>query len=254
MRDGPPVAHDGLYQDPETARFYDIENGWRRDFDFCAELAKEVSSVLDLGCGTGQLTAALCKGGRRDVVGVDPAQPMLDIASARPGGQNVNWVLGDARDVRLGRRFELIVMTGHAYQVFLTREDRRAALETIAAHLAPGGRFVFDTRNTACREWEEWTPERSRATLHHAAYGEVFVWNDFARDPASGIVTYQTHYEVAATGTCHSASASIAFPELEEVTELVDAAGLRIESMLGDWDGSPWHVNAREIVIVGSRA
>lgn len=248
------MAHDGLYEDPETARFYDLENGWRADFDFCIELAKTASSVLDLGCGTGQLTAALGDNSRRDVVGIDPAQPMLDIARARPGGQSVTWVRGDARDVRLGRRFDLIVMTGHAFQVFLTREDRAAALRTIAAHLEPGGRFVFDTRNPACREWEEWTPELSRATLHHAAYGEVSVWNDVARDQDTGIVTYQTHYEVAATGTRHSASARIAFLALEEVMELLEAAGLRVASMLGEWDGSPWHANAREIVIVGGLA
>jgi len=145
-------------------------------------------------------------------------------------------------------------MTGHAFQVFLTREDRGAALGTIAAHLAPGGRFVFDTRNPACQEWEEWTPERSRATLHHAAYGEVSVWNEVDLVPATGIVTYQTHYEVAGTGIRYSAAASIAFPELEEVTELVGAAGLRIESLLGDWEGSPWHANAREIVFVGGLA
>ena len=66
--------------------------------------------------------------------------------------------------------------------------------------------------------------------------------------------TYQTHYEVAGTGIRYSAAASIAFPELEEVTELVGAAGLRIESLLGDWEGSPWHANAREIVFVGGLA
>lgn len=248
------MAHDALYHDPETARFYDLENGWRSDFDFCVELAKNASSVLDLGCGTGQLTTALCEGGRREVVGVDPAQPMLEIARERPGGDNVTWVAGDARDTRLGRRFELIVMTGHAFQVFLTREDRSAALKTIAAHLAPNGRFVFDTRNPACREWEEWIPDRSRQALHHAEYGEVSVWNDVVCDPATGIVTYQTHYDVAGTGKRYSASASIAFPEREEVAKLVEAADLRIESMLGDWDGSPWHANAREIVIVGGLA
>ena len=29
--------------------------------------------------------------GRRDVVGIDPAQPMLDIARARAGGHSVTW-------------------------------------------------------------------------------------------------------------------------------------------------------------------
>ena len=35
----------------------------------------------------------------------------------------------------------------------LTPGDRKAALDTIAAHLAPGGGFIFDTRNPAVEEW-----------------------------------------------------------------------------------------------------
>jgi SAM-dependent methyltransferase len=244
-----------LYHIPETVRFYDLENGGARgDFDFCMQLAGSASSVLDLGCGTGQLTAALAEGGRRDVFGVDPAGPMLDVARARPGGHHVTWVREDARVVRLGRRFDLIVMTGHAFQVFLTGEDRLAVLKTVATHLSPGGRFVLDTRNPACREWEEWTPERSRLSLHHAEFGDVTVWNEVERDSATGMVTYQTHYEVPGQGQHYSASARIAFPEREEVETLVAEAGLRVNSLLSDWQGSPWHANAREIVVVGDLA
>jgi SAM-dependent methyltransferase len=217
-------------------------------------MAKGAPSVLDLGCGTGQLAAALAREGAREVCGVDPAAPMLDIARARPGGDRVNWACDDARRVRLGQPFDLIVMTGHAFQVFLRRDDRLAALNTVAAHLSPGGRFVFDTRNPACCEWEEWTPERSREILADSELGDVVVWNDVERDPATGIVTYQTHYEVEGEGRRYSASARIAFPERGEVEALVAEAGLRVETLLGDWDASPWHADAREIIVVGGAA
>jgi SAM-dependent methyltransferase len=244
-----------LYHLPDLVRLYDpLYGGARADFDFCMRLAKNASSVLDLGCGTGQLAVAMADGGRRAVFGLDPAGPMLDVARARPGGEGVTWVCEDARKVRLGREFDLIVMTGHAFQVFLTREDRLAALQTFAAHLSPGGRFVFDTRNPACREWEEWTPERSRETFVHPEHGEIVVWNDIERDPATGIVTYQTHYEVTGDDRRYSADASIAFPEREEVEELVARAGLRGEALLGDWKGSPWQADAREIIVLGGSA
>lgn len=240
-----------LYHDPDLVRFYDLENAWREDFDFCVEMAKGASSVLDLGCGTGQLAAALPKAEECEIYGVDPAEPMLDIARTRPGGDRVTWACADARDVRLGRRFDLIVLTGHAFQVFLTRDDRLSALKTVAAHLSPHGRFVFDTRNPVCREWEEWTPERSRHVLADPELGHVVAWDDVARDAATGIVTYQTHYEVEREGKRYSASALIAFPERQEVEQLVDAAGLRVHALLGDWTGTPWHADAREIIVVG---
>jgi O-methyltransferase involved in polyketide biosynthesis len=104
------------------------------------------------------------------------------------------------------------MLTGHAFQVFLTREDRRAALATIAAHLAPGGRFIFDSREPACREWEEWGPEESRRRLEHPRFGAVQAWNDAAFDAGTGIVTYETHYEIEQTGQRLSAASRIALP------------------------------------------
>ena len=148
------MEEDRLYQDADLARYYDIENGWADDTAWCREMARGCGSVLDLGCGTGLLAADVAQDGAR-VTGVDPALPMLEIARHRPGGERVTWVAADARDVRLGETFDLVVMTGHAFQVFLTRQDRLAVLETIAAHLAPQGRFIFDSRNPDLEEWRE---------------------------------------------------------------------------------------------------
>jgi SAM-dependent methyltransferase len=191
---------DRLYSDPDLVQFYDIENEAGMDFDYCVGFARDVGSVLDLGCGTGQLAVALAD--RRSVTGVDPAPAMLDIARHRPGGQRIDWVEADARTVRLGRRFDLVLLTGHAFQVFLTREDREAVLATIAAHLAPGGRFIFDTRNPATEEWLEWTPERSQRELSHPGLGTVRAWNDFRRDPATGVVIYSTITKSPTAGGC----------------------------------------------------
>lgn len=58
-------------------------------------------TVLDLGCGTGQLALPLARGARA-VVGMDPEPDMLRLAAregARRGLSNVTWVLGADRDV-----------------------------------------------------------------------------------------------------------------------------------------------------------
>jgi SAM-dependent methyltransferase len=248
------VSDDRLYRDPELAQFYDLENGWDADLAYCARLATGCSSVLDLGCGTGQLAAALAADGGRPVVGVDPAQAMLDIAARRPGGERVRWVAGDARTVRLEQRFELIVLTGHAFQVFLGDDDRSALLATIAAHLAPAGRFIFDSRNPAAEAWTRWTPERSRRRLVHPSLGPVLAWNDAVHDPATGIVTYVTHYEVEASGRRLMAQASIAFPARQRIAALIDSAGLAVENWLGDWSGTPCTPDAPEIIAIGGVA
>lgn len=245
------VENDRLYRDPALVEFYDIENSGDADFEYCRRLAQDCGSVLDLGCGTGQLAAAISDG--REVFGVDPANAMLDVARARPGGSDVTWIEGDARSARLGRRFDLIVLTGHAFQVFLTENDRRAVIDTIAAHLTPGGRFIFDTRNPAREEWREWTPEPSKRVVEHPRFGVVEAWNDVAQDLTTGIVTYETFYRLA-SGVTLSAQSQIAFPRKAEVGRLIDEAGLMVDCWMGDWGGSAWSEHSHDIIPFGRPA
>lgn len=247
------MAEDRLYEDPDLASFYDVANSWSSDRDYCWSLAAGCASVLDLGCGTGWLAAELAEPGRT-VFGVDPADAMLEIARARPGGNRVTWVRDDGRSVRLGRRFDLVVLTGHAFQVFLTPEDRLAALRTIAAHLAPDGRFIFDSRNPAAEQWREWTPADTARRIEHPRLGAVDSWNDVEHDPATGIVTYGTFYRVVADGRVLSSRSRIAFPPRDQLERLIAEAGLAVESWLGDWTGAAWTPASRDFIPLGRLA
>ncbi|MCY6379699.1 class I SAM-dependent DNA methyltransferase [Hoeflea prorocentri] len=232
MAESDGVFEDPLYTDPQFAQLYDANFGPERaDFDFCKRLAADAGSVLDLGCGTGALLAALSKG--RNLTGVDPASAMLEIARQRPGGERVQWVEADARTVRLERRFDLVLLTGHAFQVFLTREDQLSALETIAHHLSPDGRFIFDTRNPSLKSWKRWTPE-DRQQIEHPEHGNVETWNNVSEDPATGIVSYETYYRILRTGRTLSTVSQIVFPQKDVLDELLDAAGLAVEQWYGD--------------------
>jgi SAM-dependent methyltransferase len=242
---------DRLFEDPELVRFYDAENGWGDDSRFCLAMAEGAASVLDLGCGTGLLAAAL--GGTREVWGVDPAGAMLAVARNRPGGSAVTWVEADGRKVRLGRRFDLVVMTGHAFQCFLTDDDQRALCETIAAHLAPEGRFIFDSRNPTREEWRDWVPEHSGREFDHPLHGRIAAWNDVSMDAATNIVTYETCYR-AASGSIQKASSSIRFATRNDIAQRIAEAGLEVDVWLGDWHGGQCTPQAPEIIPVGRLA
>ncbi|MDQ0469323.1 class I SAM-dependent methyltransferase [Labrys wisconsinensis] len=242
---------DRLYADPALVDFYDLDNGWRADFDFCATLAAGAGSVLDLGCGTGELAAALAPG--RHVAGVDPAAAMLEAARRRPGGERVRWIEADARTVRLGHRFDRVILTGHAFQVFLTTADQRAVLRTIAEHLAPDGRFVFDSRNPQARAWLEWVPGESHRRLDHPALGPVEAWNDAVHDAATGIVTYETHYRLLRDGRHLCAASRIRFTPQADLAALLDEAGLVVETWLGDWHGGACGPSSPDFIPIGRR-
>ena len=244
---------DKLYNDASLVEFYDIENGWTADSEYLKTMAAGRTSILDLGCGTGLLAAALAHDGGKRVVGVDPAAAMLDVARQRPGGDRVRWVEGDGRTIRLNETFDLVLLSGHAFQVFLTRDDQLAALKTIAAHLSPEGRFIFDSRNPAVEEWKEWTPALSERTIVHPELGEVLAWNDVRHDANTGVVEYDTFYRVAADGRTFSAKSKIAFPSYEDLLSMTEEAGLVVEQWLGGWDDRPFEATAPEIIPIGRR-
>lgn len=242
---------DALYQDPALAAFYDWDNPWPADFDWFLTLVDGAGSVLDLGCGTGIFSAALAERGA-EVVGVDPAVAMLDIARARKGGDRVTWVEAGTQELDLGRRFEAVVMTGHAFQTLLALEDRAACLATIARHLAPGGRFFFDSRNAEAREWESWTPEATREVRAHAAFGRVERWNAAEVTEVPGVIEYQTHYRLP-DGRHMQARSRIAFPAFDELDGAVAAAGLRVDQWYGDAAGGSLRPGCPDFIPFGRR-
>lgn len=240
---------DALYNDPRLADFYDIDNGWYDDTRTCLGLAHEAESVLDLGCGTGLLASAIAQSGAA-VTGVDPAAAMLEIARRREGGARVTWVEGDGRSVRLGRRFDFIVMTGHAFQCLLSDDDQLALLRTIAAHLSPQGRFIFDSRNPKGREWLEWNPKESHRFVEHPKHGKVESWNDYAYDEPTGVVTYGTYYRLG-SGELLAAKSLIRFSPKEHLARLMQEAGLSVDNWFGDWQRNDYTPEAKEIIPLG---
>jgi hypothetical protein len=53
---------------------------------------------------------------------------MLNVARVRAGGAQISWIERHARALRLGRRFDFIMLTGHVFQILLIEADQRAVL------------------------------------------------------------------------------------------------------------------------------
>lgn len=236
------------YSDPRLAAVYDPLNPPAADTAFYIALAGETPRrVLDVGCGTGLLACELAARGHR-VTGADPSAAMLGIARSRPGGQQVTWVEAEAAVLSLAARFDLIVMTGHVFQVFLEDRDVLAALRRLRRHLAPGGRLAFETRNPAVREWESWTPEETREAVAVPGLGTVEVHYDIG--PVAGeLVTYETHFRFAADDVAVAPSV-LRFMDRERLAGLLAQAGFTDLVWYGDWDRSPPSATSPEIIVV----
>ncbi|HKV13038.1 MAG TPA: class I SAM-dependent methyltransferase, partial [Thermoanaerobaculia bacterium] len=97
--------------------------------------------VLEIGAGTGRATAFLAQSAAR-VVAFDLSPELVAVARHRfEDDPKVSFFAGDMRHLELGVRFDLIAAVDDPFVHLTEDEDRQSAFETVAAHLAPGGRF-----------------------------------------------------------------------------------------------------------------
>ena len=244
------MAADEIFEDTFFASLYDLFNTWDAWDDLYLGMAMEIGGdVLDLGCGTGVLACRMAAEGL-NVTGADPAEGMLKVARSRPWAEKVAWVKSDGQSLRLGKRFDFIYMTGHAFQTLLTDADAVALLKTVAAHLKPDGRFVFDTRNPAAKAWLSWTPDGPRAVVDGGEHGPIEEINDTAADTATGIVEIVHRYRFLDTGEERTGHSRIRFIDPDHLAGLIDQAGLTPMAWYGDRERSPYTPDSPEIVPV----
>jgi len=238
------------YQDRRIAEIYDVANPLAEDSRFYFALAGEQPcSVLDLGCGTGTLCCGLAERGHR-VTGVDPAAAMLDVARGKPQADHIEWVEATAQNYRSERRFDLIVMTGHAFQCLLNDADILAGFETMRLHLRDQGRIAFETRNPRVDWAGEWA---GKQRLIRMPSGEEVLETLAISGAGAESICFQTSYRFPHTTL--RTSSTLRFPSRGHVEALAGRAGLGVREVFGDWESSPFdQPSSREMIFVAERA
>lgn len=94
-------------------------------------------SIIDLGCGSGQLTAKIAESGA-SVLGIDASPEM--IGQARQNYPDLQFLLADISDFRLDQPVDAAFSNAALHWV----RDAADAARCIHAALRPGGRFVAE--------------------------------------------------------------------------------------------------------------
>lgn len=117
---------------------------WRR-YAVRQAAVKPTDRVLDVACGTGDLTEAFARGGAAEVAGLDFTAEMLDVARVKaprnlgPLAGRVRYQQGDAQALPFGdAEFDVVSIAFGIRNV----QDPAKALREFRRVLRPGGRLV----------------------------------------------------------------------------------------------------------------
>lgn len=235
------------------ARLYDLDLvDDPGDLDLYLALASRTGGpVLELGVGTGRLAVPLAQAGH-DVTGVDNDPAMIERASraaaaaGREAVGRIEFVEADIVGLRLlaAGSFRLAIMALNTFLALGTREAQRAALATVAAHLAPGGLAVADVWQPNAEdlarfdgrlalEYGRRDPESGRPVTKIAS-----AQHDAARQG----VTLTTIYEEGDPGSPPDRWIRVDRLRLvsgDELRGMAEDAGLEIERLAGGYDLEP---------------
>ncbi|MBT2383463.1 DUF4178 domain-containing protein [Streptomyces sp. ISL-11] len=211
--------------------------------------------LLDLACGTGRHAVPLAGAGYR-VTGADLSADYLGQARRRAeaAGRDVTFVRADMRDLSAfpDGCFDAVTNLHTSFGFFHDAAEDQRVLQEVRRVLAPGGRFLIDVvnRDAFLRQTSEvfGVPEDQYVIRNFDdSTGRTFLHEEVF-DP----LTSRIRWTVTEPTTGRSSTADYRVFSAHELLAMLRAAGLRVETVHGDYDGSPFTVHAPSIVCLAS--
>jgi SAM-dependent methyltransferase len=236
------------------ADLYDLEYAHDYDLPFWIALAeREVGPVVEWGAGTGRIAVPLAEAGH-EVTAVELSEEM--VGRGRRKSEAVEWVRGDMRGAKLGRRYGLAACAFNSFLCLRSVDDALAFLRNAREHLLPGGLLGIEV--------SAFTPEELT--------GEAGSRHDFTRelpdgkldrlsvsryDPASQLLTMRLFYELyAESGALKEKRAhdlEIRVVGRAELELMLRLAGFEVEAVYGGFEGEPFTAESEHLIAL-SRA
>ena len=236
------------------ANLYDLEYAHDYDVPFWLALAqREGGPVVEWGAGTGRIAVPLARVGF-DVTAVELSENMIEVG--RKKGGTIDWVHGDMRSVRLGRRYRFALCAFNSFLCLQSADDALAFLHNSSEHLQPGGLLGIEVSAFLPEELVDppggpqlrydFTRELPQRNLNRFSISRY--------DSASQRLTMRLFYELyEASGELRSRRAhdlTIRVTGRDELGLMLRLAGLEVEAVYGGFEGEPFTSGSDHLILL----
>jgi SAM-dependent methyltransferase len=252
------------------ARLYDLDLvDDPGDLDLYLALAARTGGpILELAAGSGRIAVPLARAGYEvTAVDIDPAMlarlrhRLEETATAEPEvAARVHLVERDlvGLDIPGSPRFGLAVLALNSILLLDSREKQRAALETMARHLAPGGVAVVDMCLPAAHELARYDGRLSLEYVRTDPETDLVVTKTTSaeHEPTRGHVELTAIYEEGAQGgpvRRWVRQDRLRLLAADELSEMAEDAGLIVEILAGSYDLEPLVNHDERVILIARR-
>jgi SAM-dependent methyltransferase len=258
----------GAVQHYEDALYYDYTYRRRvEDVGFYRRFVRQHGGpVLELGAGSGRVTLPLVEDGA-EVVALEASAAMIARAEAKADEslapalrKRLAFVHGDMRDFSLERRFNLVLAPFNTLLHLYEPGDFARCFRAVAAHLAPGGRFVFDVRVPSLTELAR-DPDRvykARPFKHPTLGYKIRYEEQFRYDPIKQVQHVTIRFAPGEGAPKRSKVHEVLLSQRQifpnELRALLALGGLELAGRYGDFTGRPLDESDAQQIIVARAA
>lgn len=247
-----PGLYDWLYQNTD------------KDVEMYRKLTEGHDTILECGVGTGRLAIPWASQGKT-VYGIDYSASMLEKFEKKlqdfPAeiSNNIKLYEADMRDFDLKQKFSFVCIPFASFVYLLTTEDQKSCLRSLKRHLAEGGTIVIDLPTWQEAMEEHWLANdgvmRKEKQYIDKASGKIKqMWTTTHFDASTQLMQQYRHYKTYDKDGHFETEEVVLWKSrfflFGEFKLLLDACGLEITQVYGDFQFGPFQHNSEVMVAI----
>lgn len=201
--------------------------------------------ILELGCGTGNMTVRLSQAGY-DLIGVDNSEEMLSIAMNKRQEQKILYLLQDMREFELYGTVRAVICVCDSLNYVMEEEDLLQVFALVNNYLDPGGIFLFDL-NTIFKY-----QQMGDSVIAENREDASFIWEN-TYYPDEQVNEYELTIFVEEQPEIYRKYAETHYQrgyELENVIRLLKEAGMTFEAVYDAFTKEPPKPESERVIFV----